>query len=192
VPFIDDDHAQARQCGLCVGAGEQQGQAFRGGDQRGRQASALTCAFSAAGVAGAQTDAPRNLQISDGRLQGTRGVGSEGAHRRDPQHGQRFGWRFAFFAVCDERLYTGEAVERGEPHRIGFTGAGAGVEQPGLTFFNGGPYLLLKGERLPVACVEPGFCEVGGGGHTGGVRSERVPSVTAPTGERFNHAAIPV
>jgi hypothetical protein len=69
VPFIDHDHAQTRQRDLRIGAGEHQGQAFRGGDQRGRQAPALPGAFAAAGVAGAQADAPRDLQVIDRRLQ---------------------------------------------------------------------------------------------------------------------------
>ncbi len=54
-----------------------------------------------------------------------------------------------------------EAIERGKPHCIGFTGTGAGVEQSGLAVFDGRPHLFLKGERLPAAGAEPDFCEVG-------------------------------
>ena len=43
---------------------------------------------------------------------------------------------------------VGEAIERGEPDRIGFTGPGAGVQESGLSVFYGGPHLFLKGERV--------------------------------------------
>lgn len=62
VPFVHYHHAQVRQAGLAVGAGEHQREAFRGGDQGGGQTAGLAGAFAAAGVAGAQADGPGDFQ----------------------------------------------------------------------------------------------------------------------------------
>ena len=162
VPFVDHHHAQGRERCLCVGSGEHQGQAFRGGNQRGWQTSALARPFAAAGIARAQADAPRDLQIEQRRLQRAGGVRSQGAHRGYPQYGQGIGHRFAFAWCFNRRGRVGEAIERAKPDRVGFAGAGAGVEQTGLPVFDGRPYLFLKVEWLPVASGKPAFCEVGG------------------------------
>lgn len=61
MPFIHDHHAQVRKARFAVGAGEHQGQAFRGGDQCGGLATGLTGALAAAGIAGTQADAPGDL-----------------------------------------------------------------------------------------------------------------------------------
>ncbi|MNO93647.1 hypothetical protein D3C76_852500 [compost metagenome] len=186
VPFVDHHHAQGRERCLGVGSGEHQGQAFRGGNQRGWQASALARPFAAAGIARAQADTPGNLRILQRRLQCAGRVGGQGAHGGYPQYGQGSGHRFAFARCFKRRRRVGEAIERAKPDRVGFAGAGAGVQQTGLSLFYCGPYLFLKVERLPVARGKPAFCEVGGGSHAGGVRSESVPSVTTAQRERFN------
>ncbi|MNO87235.1 hypothetical protein D3C76_786540 [compost metagenome] len=174
VPFVDHHHAQGRECCVCIRSGEHQRQAFRGGDQRGRQASALACTFAAAGITRAQADVPGDLQVEQRRLQCAGGVGSQGAHRGYPENGQGIDYGFSFAWCFNRRCRACEAIERAEPDRIGFAGAGAGVQQTGLSLFDGCPHLFLKGERLPAASGEPAFGEVGGGSHTGGVRSESV------------------
>ncbi|MNY58310.1 hypothetical protein D3C86_1946320 [compost metagenome] len=63
VPFINDHHAQGSERGLRVGAGEHQGQAFRGGNEGSWQSTSLARPFAVAGVAGAQADGPGNLQV---------------------------------------------------------------------------------------------------------------------------------
>ena len=88
VPLVDHHHAQVGEGLAGIGAGQQQGQAFRRGDQRTRQLAALPGAFGTTGIAGAQADVPGNLQVIQRRLQGARGIGGEGAHRGDPQHRQ--------------------------------------------------------------------------------------------------------
>ena len=189
MPFVHHPHTQGRQRGLRVGTGEHQGEAFRRGDQRGGQPPGLPRAFAAAGVAGAQANTPRELQVAQRRFQCAGGVRGQGAHGRYPQNRQWFGKRFSFAGFFN-RGGRGEAVEGGKPDGVGFAGTRAGVQQPRLPLFDRGPHLFLKGERFPAASGEPVLCEVGGGSHAGGVRSERVLSVTAGECDKFNCFAV--
>jgi hypothetical protein len=99
VPFIDDDHLHATQNIFCIGAREQQRQAFRRGDQHGRQTLVLCGTLSGCGVSASRAGGPGSekrralvaaqpVQDFQGLLQCAQRVGCECPHRRDPQHGQ--------------------------------------------------------------------------------------------------------
>ncbi|RMS16465.1 hypothetical protein ALP75_203017 [Pseudomonas syringae pv. actinidiae] len=184
VPFVHHHHFQRRQGDLCIGAGQQQGQAFRRGDQCRGQASALTSALAAAGIAGTQPHRPRNIQLGQRRFKRTRRVRSQRTHGRDPQHTQRCCGRFAFawLVVSGEGVGVGEAVERGKPHGISLAGAGAGMQKAGLAIFQRLPDFLLKRERLPASGEKPSSSEISGAAHPFACALSGVKSETAKKG----------
>ncbi len=184
VPFVHHHHLQCRQGDLSVGTGQQQRQAFRGGDQGRGQPPTLPGAFAAAGIAGAQADRPRNVQLCQWRLKGPGGIGGQGAHGRDPQDTQRFGRRFAFagFVVSGERIGFGEAVDRGEPYGVGLARAGAGMQQTGLAILHRRPDLFLERKGLPASGEKPSSSEIGRSAHPFECALSGVKSETAEKG----------
>lgn len=149
VPFIDDHEPYLRQYFARIGARQDQRQTLGRRDERGRHAPILPLAFGGRRIAGAQTDAPGYGEFGGGALQRARGVGRERAHRRDPEHRQRFGM------LAGRRRSASERGERAEPHRPGFASPGACVQHTARASGDVAPYLALKLERLPMARSEP-------------------------------------
>ena len=140
VPFIHHDHVEMPKQILRVVPAQHDGKAFRGGDQGIRHAPPLLLAVGAGGVSGAGFHSPRQSEFVDRGAQGGEGVGGERPERRDPEHPQ---------------VVTGRGLQGREPRRVGFAGAGGGVNQPlaaGRVMLPNG---ALKGERLPLASGEP-------------------------------------
>ncbi len=150
MPLVHYQHADVGELSFRIRAGQQQGQAFGGGHQGRGQAPRLALTLGAAGIAGAHAHRPGQLQAIDRRLQGALRVGSQGAHRGDPQNGQRRGWRRPLAARgCFGVGLGSESIERGQPHRVGFPGAGRGVQQAAVPIGDRLPDLFLKIEGLP-------------------------------------------
>ncbi len=199
VPLVHHQHAQAAEGLAGIGAGQQQCQAFWRGDQRAGQASALACAFGTAGIAGAQADAPGDAEIVQWRLQGSRGIGGQGAHGGDPEDAE-WGGFVRWFDRClwllrgQARSYGGETIERAEPDGIGLARAGGGVEQTGFAVLHGLPDVPLERKGLPATVGEPGFAEILGRFPHPRLRRERGEVVRQPRGpsrRRFASAPSP-
>ncbi len=116
VPFVHHQHAQTGEGLARIGAGQQQGQAFRRGDQRAGQTPSLPRTLGTAGIAGAQADAPADAEVVQRRLQGAGGVGGQGAHRGDPEHRQRRRLVRRGGRGCLGR----KAIQGAEPDGVGF------------------------------------------------------------------------
>ncbi|MNG81617.1 hypothetical protein D3C79_402700 [compost metagenome] len=159
MPFVDHHQPQAGEILAGLRAGQQQGQAFGGGDQGTGQAPGLPGTLGATGVAAAYADTPVECQVVQRLLQGACGVGGQGAHGGDPQHLQRGG-----LAPC---CLARECAKGAQPDGVGLAGAGAGMQQTGLAPPDSRPDASLEGKGRPVAGGEPGSGEVGGGGHAG-------------------------
>jgi hypothetical protein len=129
-------------------AREHHAQRLGRGDQHGREAAVLPRAFGAGGVAGALAQRPGGREVLQRRGQRARGVGGQGAHRRDPEHAQRLGG-------APGRVRLQQRVQHAEPHRIGLAGAGGGVQHAAAALRHGLPHLALEGERFPAPGGEP-------------------------------------
>ena len=170
MPFVDDDRAQVAKLLARIGARQHQGQAFGRGDQCRRRLGGLPGFLRTGGVAGARADAAIEAQRGQRRLQCAHRIGSQRAHRRDPQQRQRFGRNVGRHGgMTHPHPLPLSLRERGdnapklrfngkegaEPHRVGLAGTSARVQQPGFTGRHARPDFALKGERLPAARGEP-------------------------------------
>ena len=88
MPFIHDHGIKPGKTLLGIGLREQQGKAFRGGHQGLGQGFHLACTFAGSRVAGAHAGLPLRQQLGQRVLQGTQGIGGQGAHRGDPEYAQ--------------------------------------------------------------------------------------------------------
>jgi hypothetical protein len=147
VPFVDDHQRKRREQVAAVGAGEQQRQALRRGDQHFRQPPALPRALGGVGVAGAHAHLPVEAQVGERGGQRAGGIGGQRAHRRDPQAAQAAAARFAGEA----------AVEHPEVDGVGLAGAGGRVQQPRAARLDVGPDLALERKRHEAVGRKPRF-----------------------------------
>lgn len=146
VPFVHDDGIDATQLGARVLAGEHEAERLGRRHQCRRPMPVLAGPLAGRGVARAQTHLPAQAQGRHRALERAHRVGSQRAHRRDPQHAQ------AAAALGAARQLAQQCAE---PHGIGLAGAGGGVQQAAVALQHRVPDGALKVERLPTLLAEP-------------------------------------
>lgn len=143
VDFVDDDRFKACEHCVGLGVGQQQGEAFGGGEQDVRRIGTLAGLFVGAGVAGAGFDSDGEFCFGDGCQQIALNIDGQGFEGADVEGVQ------AFARGC------GECGEGGEEASECFASAGGGNEQRMLARTGGGEHGKLVHARLPPARCEP-------------------------------------
>ena len=151
VPLVHDHKLEVVEQRGGIVAGEEEREAFGCGDQRRRQALALSRSDPRGRVAGAGLDGPGKPQILDRGAERGLGVAGECAQRSQPQHPER-----CRRAAAPRGGIVAEPLEhRSHPRGVGLARAGGRVDQSALPGEVGAPDLFLERERLPVVPRKP-------------------------------------
>ena len=157
MPFVHDHDAQVGECLPDVGTREQERDALRRGDERGRESLALARTHARLGVAGTGLECPGEIEIAKGHRERLQRVGGKGAQWGDPEDPQR--WRSGSPSLARRQCgMLGEILEQRTPPRSKrLAGAGGGMYEPTLAIEIGPPHFTLKVERSPAPAFEPLF-----------------------------------
>ena len=154
MPLVDHDATQVGEDRFVILAAQQQRERFGCGDQRRRQAVALSRTPRSGRIPGARLDGPRKSHRFDRLAQRLLGVGGQCAKRGNPQHPQR--GTVGATSYRTRRLMLGQCFKhRPHPRGVRFAGAGGSVDESRFTVGVRAPHVTLECEGSPSARGKP-------------------------------------